>query len=85
MKRENGTTFKEIILLLSVATLFVGFLVCLFSLFHCTELDFTEEQQTLCEIRSAIILFIGVSVIAGSVISIFYSIASISKRNTKKN
>ncbi len=85
MNSEKGSTFSEIILLLAVVALFFGFALCFYSLFHCTELDFTEEQRTICEIRSAIILFIGVSVIVGSVVCIFNRIASISKRKTKRN
>ena len=85
MNEEKGSTFREIILLLAVAALFFGLAICLFSFFHCTELDYSEEQRDTCGTQATSIGFIGFSRIIGSIASIISGISSISKRDTKRN
>lgn len=85
MEREKGQTFREIILLLSVVTLFVGLGIFLLSFFFCIELDTGEEQRNACNAQAGIVRIICFFTVFGSIGSIIYGITGILKRNSKLN
>ena len=70
---NKGETFGCLVGILSAVIFTIGILICIFSRFLCTELDYTEEQGNACEIKSVFMLLFGFLVITGSIILMYFS------------
>ncbi len=70
---EKGETFGCLWGMLSSGAFTIGLLICIFSMFLCIELDYTEQQRDACEIKSGFMLVFGFFVTFGSAAVMLFS------------
>lgn len=70
---KKGETFGCLLGMLSGGVFILGLLICIFSRFLCNELDYSEEQRNVCEVKAGFMLFFGFLVIIGSTAVMLFS------------
>ena len=70
---KKGETVGCLLGMSAAGVFTIGLFICVISRFLCTELDFTEEQRNLCEIKAFFVLLFGFLLMIGSTFVMMFS------------
>ena len=82
---KKGETFGCLVGMSAVAFFIIGLLICIFSRFACIELDYSEQQRTVCETKANFGLIFGFIIIIGSIGAMMFSKSVLGFSNKESN